>query len=67
MATIVGSLTLISMINTTSERLKSRKFFICQYLSSYDQLQFSCSVELSTKKSFITSRPCIIIYVYEIM
>ena len=29
MATIVGIVTFISMINTTSERLKSRNFFIC--------------------------------------
>ena len=32
MPTIVGILTFISMINTTSERLKARSFFICQYL-----------------------------------
>ena len=29
MPTIVGILTFISMINTTSERLKARNFFIC--------------------------------------
>ena len=29
----VGILTNISMINTTSERLKARNFFICQYFS----------------------------------
>ena len=33
MPTIVGILTFISMINTTSERLKARNFFICQYFS----------------------------------
>ena len=32
MPTIVGVLTFISMINTTSERLKERYFFICRYL-----------------------------------
>ena len=32
MPTIVGILTIISMINTTSSRLKARNFFICQYL-----------------------------------
>ena len=31
MPTIVGILTFISMINTTSERLKARNFFICRY------------------------------------
>ena len=37
--TIVGILTFSSMINTTSERLKARDFFICQYFSFYDQLK----------------------------
>ena len=40
MSTIVGILTFISMINTTSERLKARNFFICQYVSFYEQLKF---------------------------
>ena len=40
MPTIVGILTFISMINTTSERLKARNFFICQYFSFYEQLKF---------------------------
>ena len=40
MPTIVGILTFISMINTTSERLKARHFFICQYFSFYEQLKF---------------------------
>ena len=40
MPTIVGILTFISMINTTSERLKARKFFICRYFSFYEQLKF---------------------------
>ena len=31
MPTIVGILTFISMINTTSERLKARHFFICWF------------------------------------
>ena len=31
MPTIVGILTFISMINTTSERLKVRNVFICRY------------------------------------
>ena len=33
-------LTFISMVNTTSERLKARNFFICQYFSFYEQLKF---------------------------
>ena len=33
MPTIVGILAVISMINTTSERLKAINFFICRYLS----------------------------------
>ena len=38
--TIVGILTFISMINTTSERLKAKNFFICWYFSFYEQLKF---------------------------
>ena len=41
MPTIVGILTFISMIHTTSERLKARNFFICRYLSFYEQLKLS--------------------------
>ena len=40
MPTIVGILTFISMINTTSERLKATNLFICQYISFYEQLKF---------------------------
>ena len=40
MPTIVGILTFISMINTTSERLKARNFFICSNLSVSEQLKF---------------------------
>ena len=40
MPTIVGILTFISMINTTSERLKARNFCSCQYFSFYEQLKF---------------------------
>ena len=38
MPTIVGILTFISMINTTSERLKARNFFSWRYFSFYEQL-----------------------------
>ena len=40
MPTIIGILTFISMINTTSERLKAINFFICRYFSFYEQLKF---------------------------
>ena len=33
MPTIVGMLTIISVINTTSEILKTRNFFICRHFS----------------------------------
>ena len=39
MPTIVGILTFISSINTTSERLKAINFFICWYFSFYEQLK----------------------------
>ena len=40
MPSFVGILTVISMINTTSERLKARNFFICPYFRFYEQLKF---------------------------
>ena len=40
MPTVIGILTFISMINTTSERLKAIYFFICRYLSVNEQLKF---------------------------
>ena len=40
MPTIVDIFTFISMINTTSERLKARNLFICRYFSFYEQLKF---------------------------
>ena len=39
MPTIVGILTFIIMINTTSQRLKARNF-ICRYFNFYEQLKF---------------------------
>ena len=53
MATIVGILTFISMINTTSERLKARNFFICQYFSFYEQLKFCAQLSWAWKKFYI--------------
>ena len=44
MPTIVGILTFISMIDTTSERLEARNFFICRYFSFYEQLKFSAQL-----------------------
>ena len=40
MPSIVGILTFISMINTTSERIKARNFFIYRYFSFYEQLRY---------------------------
>ena len=52
MATIVGILTFISMINKTSENLKARKIIIFQHLSFYKQLSL-----VEHEISFITLRP----------
>ena len=46
MPTIVGILTFISMIITTSERLKARNFFICRYFSFYEQLKFRAQLSM---------------------
>ena len=40
MPTIVSILTFISMINTTPESLKARKFIIFQHFNFYEQLKF---------------------------
>ena len=40
MPTIVDILTFISMLNTTSERLKARNFLVFRNLSFYEQLKF---------------------------
>ena len=52
MPTIVGILTFISIINTTSEILQPRNSFICQYFSFYEQLKFHAQLSscVSTKK-----------------
>ena len=44
MPTIVGILTVIIMINTTSERLKAIRFFIYRYFSFYEQLKFQAQL-----------------------
>ena len=48
--TIAGILTLISMINTTSERLEARNFFICRYFRFYEQLKFRAQLSWAWKK-----------------
>ena len=40
---IVGILTFISLINTTSESLKARKICILQHFSFHEQLEFMLS------------------------
>ena len=40
MPTVVGILSFISMINTTSESLKSKKVFIFHHFSLYEQFTF---------------------------
>ena len=40
MPTIVGILTFISMVDTTSESLKAREVLIFQYFSFNEQLEF---------------------------
>ena len=59
MPTIVGILTFISMVYTTSERPKARNFFICRYFRVYAQIEFRAQLsKLKHEKGFITSRPC---------
>ena len=52
MPTIVGILTFISMINTTSERHKARNFFICSYFNFYEQLKFRAQLSWACKKFY---------------
>ena len=46
MPIIVGILTFISMINTTSVRLKARNLFICRYCSFYEQLKYHAQLSM---------------------
>ena len=51
--TIVGILTFISMINTTTERLNARNFFNCPYFNFYEQLiLFDLILYVSHQQSF---------------
>ena len=52
MPTIVGILTFTSMINTTSERLKARNFFICRYFSVYEQVKFRAQMSGAWKRFY---------------
>ena len=52
MPTLVGILTFIRKINTTSERLRGRNFFICRYLSFYEHLKFHAQLSWAWKKLF---------------
>ena len=45
MPTIIGILTFISMINTTSERVKARSIFVFQKFRFYEQMK--CHAQLS--------------------
>ena len=58
MPTIVGILTFISMINTSSERLNARNFFICRYFSFYEQSKFHAQLSWAWKKFYnLGARP----------
>ena len=52
MQTIIGILTFISMINTASQRLKAKNFFICRYFSLYEQLKFRAQFSWAWKKFY---------------
>ena len=53
MPTIVGILTFISMINTTSERLKAINFFsFSEFFSFYEQLKFRTRLSWAWKKFY---------------
>ena len=50
MPTIAGILTFISMINTKSERLKAKNFFICRYFRFDEQLKFLAQLSWAWNK-----------------
>ena len=52
MPTSVGILTFMSMINTTSERHKTRNFFICRGFSFFEQLNFHAQLSWAWKKFY---------------
>ena len=52
MPTSVGISKFINMINTRSERLKSRNFFICGYFSFYELLKYRTELSWAWKKFY---------------
>ena len=52
MPTIVGILTFISKINTTSETFKARNFLICLCFSFYEQLKIHAELSWAWKKFY---------------
>ena len=50
--TIVGILTFISRINTTSERLEARNFFICRCFSFSEQFKFLAQLSWAWKNFY---------------
>ena len=52
MPTIVGILTFISKINTTSGSFKARNFFTLQHFSFYEQLLFHAQLSWAWKKFY---------------
>ena len=54
--TIVGIITFISRINTTSDSFNQGKIIIFTILLSM-RVEISCSAKVSMKKSIFTSRP----------
>ena len=61
MPTIVDILTFIPLINTTSERLKAREFFICQYFSFYEQLKFCVQLSFPQKQFLLLLAFCLLL------
>ena len=55
MPTLVGILTFISLIKTTSESLEAGKVFILQHFSFHEQLNFHAELSNEHEKSFKTS------------
>ena len=50
MPTIIGILTFMRMINSTSDSMEAVKVFIFQHFGFYEQFKKMCSVKLSMKK-----------------
>ena len=59
MPTIVGILTFISRINTTSESFKARKIFISHHFTFYEQLKFHAQLIWASKKFYNLGAKCL--------